>query len=204
MAMTSSSCCPVPDFCTDWFLCRIDHYRSPSGSLSPSKPSAVLLQGPHELVCLVYGFRPASINITWLLDNNTQLQSYNTSEPHKGSKGKFSVQSLLPLSPAEWLPGEIYTCRVTHSTISIALNISKPGLFTITRFDVSLEHLIGNIFNILIWRWTPAIYSWSHSLLLNRPCGGFWVWTHLCFHEKCLSQVNFLYGEKRMVISDRI
>ena len=110
-------------------LVSVTFCYSLSGSLSHSQPSAVLLQGPNELVCLAYGFSPASINITWLLDGTTQLQSYNTSEPHRGPKGKFSIQSRLPLSPYEWLPGQIYTCRVNHCNKNIALNMSKPGVY---------------------------------------------------------------------------
>nr|AAF72566.1 immunoglobulin D heavy chain constant region variant a [Gadus morhua] len=115
--------------------CRAEHCfttveknMSVAGSLSHSQPSALLLQGPNELVCLAYGFSPASINITWLLDGTTQLRSYNTSEPHRGPKGKFSIQSRLPLSPHEWLPGQMYTCRVNHCNGNIALNMSKPEI----------------------------------------------------------------------------
>ncbi|XP_059931247.1 hemicentin-1-like [Gadus macrocephalus] len=115
--------------------CRAEHCfttveknMNVAGSLSHSQPSALLLQGPNELVCLAYGFSPASINITWLLDGTTQLRSYNTTEPHRGPKGKFSIQSRLPLSPNEWLPGQMYTCRVNHCNGNIALNMSKPEI----------------------------------------------------------------------------
>lgn len=129
-----------------WFLCFLCHShncRCPSRSVSPSQPSAVLQQGPHELVCLAYGFSTASINITWLSHGATQLQSYNTSEPYTDPKGKFSIESRLPLAPFEWLPGQIYTCRVSHSTISIALNLSKPGLYI--HMPCKLRHLKGMV-----------------------------------------------------------
>ncbi|KAJ3583401.1 hypothetical protein NHX12_017465 [Muraenolepis orangiensis] len=117
------------------------------GSLSPSRPSAVLLQGPQELVCLAYGFSPAqSISITWFLDGTASLQSYNTSEPHRGPKGKFSIQSRLPLSPSKWLPGEVYTCRVNHSTAIIALNISKPEILEgIVFFDENKQVFVQDV-----------------------------------------------------------
>lgn len=94
-------------------------------SVVSSHPSAVMLRGDSELVCLVSGFSPAPINITWFLDNSTELYDCNTSEAHRGPDGKFSIQSHLRLSPTDMLPGAIHTCRVTHATISFDINVSQ-------------------------------------------------------------------------------
>uniref|UniRef100_A0A8C7K8Q5 Ig-like domain-containing protein n=1 Tax=Oncorhynchus kisutch TaxID=8019 RepID=A0A8C7K8Q5_ONCKI len=98
------------------------------GSVTPSAPTATLLQGPSELVCLVLGFNPSDINITWLLDNVTELWNNNTSTPYRAPGGMFGIRSHLSLAHQDLTPGAVYTCRVTHTTQTLALNISKPGV----------------------------------------------------------------------------
>ncbi|XP_045575994.1 uncharacterized protein isoform X4 [Salmo salar] len=98
------------------------------GSVTPSAPTATLLQGPSELVCLVLGFSSSDINITWLLDNVTELWNNNTSTTYRAPGGKFGIRSHLSLAHQDWTPGAVYTCRVTHTTQTLALNISKPVL----------------------------------------------------------------------------
>ncbi|KPP59732.1 hypothetical protein Z043_122322 [Scleropages formosus] len=96
-------------------------------SLIPSAPMAKLFWSLNELVCLVYGFSPAPINITWLLNGNTELLDYNTTAPSRGPDGKFIIRSHLKLS---MIPKAIYTCKVTHITKTLLPRISKQRMYT--------------------------------------------------------------------------
>ncbi|XP_074415790.1 Ig mu chain C region membrane-bound form [Scleropages formosus] len=94
----------------------------------PSPPTATLLQSSTELVCLVQGFNPAPINITWFLNHVTELLEHNTTGPSQGLDGTFTVISHLRTSISDSTPGTVYTCAVTHGTTWLRVNISKQEI----------------------------------------------------------------------------
>ncbi|XP_047213108.1 uncharacterized protein LOC124862937 isoform X1 [Girardinichthys multiradiatus] len=108
-------------------------------SVTYTKPSAILLQGENELVCLVSGFSPPSINITWFRSKTTEPMEYNTTKPYLGQDGKFSIQSCVRLSPIDSLPGVILTCKVTHEGATLSVNMSKPDTLEHCNFFDALK-----------------------------------------------------------------
>ncbi|KAF4092421.1 hypothetical protein AMELA_G00020860 [Ameiurus melas] len=117
------------------FSCVVSHESSEKpirkfinnvyASVNENAPSVELLQGQNKLVCLVYGYSPSAINITWLL-NNVSVQHYDsTNSSAKRPDGKFSIKSHLEVHASAWAPGDNYTCHVKHITGIVTRNISK-------------------------------------------------------------------------------
>ncbi|XP_068613624.1 uncharacterized protein [Brachionichthys hirsutus] len=98
------------------------------GTVTRSTPSATLLRGSGELVCLVTDFSPAAVSITWLLDDSKELRDYNTSSLYVAPNGRFSIHSRLRLSEVAWPAGAVISCRVTLANATLSLNISKPDI----------------------------------------------------------------------------
>ncbi|KAA0705619.1 Ig mu chain C region membrane-bound form [Triplophysa tibetana] len=129
---------PASQWKEDMYSCIVSHESSQNpiiatlenlyASLTHSAPTAKLLQGSNELVCLAFGFSPSAINITWLL-GLTEMSDHRVTSPAEDPDGKFSIRSHLHLPPTKWAPGEVYSCRVTHITGVLLLNISKPEIF---------------------------------------------------------------------------
>ncbi|XP_062422184.1 uncharacterized protein LOC134102935 [Pungitius pungitius] len=147
-------------------------------TVTHSKPSATLLQGSGELVCLVFGFSPATINITWFLDDTKGLLDYTTSEPHRGPDGTFNIQSHLNVSRVMWLPGANITCRVTHANITLSLDVSKPDSLKDCHFFDDIMHAEVNQdtgveswyfgFTFLVLFLTSFIYGVSATMIKTK------------------------------------
>ncbi|XP_051988682.1 Ig mu chain C region secreted form [Xyrauchen texanus] len=135
-SMHSALILPASQWTEGIYSCVVSHESSKDSiiatlenlyaSLIYSAPSAKLLQGSNELVCLAFGFSPSAIKFTWLL-GMTELSGHTVTSPAKGPDGKFWIQSHLKLLPSDWAPGEVYSCRVTHISDTLLINISKPG-----------------------------------------------------------------------------
>ncbi|XP_063501140.1 uncharacterized protein, partial [Symphalangus syndactylus] len=66
-----------------------------------------------QLLCLVSGYTPGTINITWLEDG--QVMGVDLSTNSTAQEGELaSTQSELTLTQKQWLSDRTYTCQVTY------------------------------------------------------------------------------------------
>ncbi|XP_063051539.1 H-2 class II histocompatibility antigen, A-U alpha chain-like [Engraulis encrasicolus] len=95
-------------------------YKNPAEPQAPPMSSIyprndVTLGTANTLICLVTGFYPPHINVTWTRNNkNVTMETRNSQLRMNGQDGSFTQFFTLQFTPEE---GDIYTCTVEHSAL---------------------------------------------------------------------------------------
>ncbi|XP_072455753.1 immunoglobulin lambda-like polypeptide 1 [Notamacropus eugenii] len=77
------------------------------------------------LVCLLNGFYPSAVEVSWTKDGSPVSQGVSTATPSRQSDNKYSTSSFLSLSADQWLSANIYICKVTHDGKVIQKELSR-------------------------------------------------------------------------------
>uniref|UniRef100_UPI0037870BCD 1G12 Fab light chain n=1 Tax=Homo sapiens TaxID=9606 RepID=UPI0037870BCD len=86
---------------------------APSVFLFP--PSSEELQANKAtLVCLISDFYPGAVTVAWKADSSPSKAGVETTTPSKQSNNKYSLSSVLSLTPEQWKSHRSYSCQVTH------------------------------------------------------------------------------------------
>nr|AAO16054.1 immunoglobulin lambda light chain [Ornithorhynchus anatinus] len=86
---------------------------SPTVNVFPPS-SAELDSKKATLVCLLNGFYPSSVTVTWKANGATVTSGVETTKPSKQTDNKYMASSYLSLTPDQWKAKDSYTCQVSH------------------------------------------------------------------------------------------
>lgn len=75
----------------------------------------VQLTEPNTLICLVTGFYPAPVNVSWTRNGEKVTEGTSINVPYPNHEGTFTQISRLHFVPEQ---GDIYSCRVQHPALS--------------------------------------------------------------------------------------
>ncbi|XP_072115608.1 major histocompatibility complex class I-related gene protein-like [Mobula birostris] len=110
---------------------------------------------PLRLSCLVTGFYPQAIDVSWLRDGEW-VPEIGSSDVLPNHDGTYQVMKMITLNEAE---GAKYSCYIEHATLLQGLNIpqertTKKDTKTVTVAGVAIIPLIllGIIIGIGFWR----------------------------------------------------
>ncbi|XP_062398237.1 H-2 class II histocompatibility antigen, A-R alpha chain-like isoform X2 [Sardina pilchardus] len=95
-------------------------YKNPAVAQAPPMSSIyprddVMVGSENTLICLVTGFYPPQLNVTWTKNNHIVTKGVSTSQLRVNvNEGTFSQFYMLQFTPQ---PGDMYTCTVEHSAL---------------------------------------------------------------------------------------
>ncbi|XP_055972074.1 immunoglobulin kappa light chain-like [Sorex fumeus] len=92
-----------------------------------AKPSVFIFQPSEEqlltntasIVCMLNNFYPRDYKVTWRVDNSIRNSGIQESVTEQDSKDNtYSLSSVLTMPTSEYKTHNVYTCEVTHNTLS--------------------------------------------------------------------------------------
>ncbi|NWX39269.1 SHPS1 phosphatase, partial [Steatornis caripensis] len=86
---------------------------SPRVHVVRDPPSPVEVNKTMNFTCLVNGFYPEDVAVTWL-ENGTEMNVENISRRVETPQGLFELSSLVQVQATEEKNGSVFTCRVVH------------------------------------------------------------------------------------------
>uniref|UniRef100_A0A3B1J7Q7 Ig-like domain-containing protein n=1 Tax=Astyanax mexicanus TaxID=7994 RepID=A0A3B1J7Q7_ASTMX len=103
----------------------------------PASPPSVVLLSPSQggssggevsVVCVLQGFYPDSVTLSWAEDGRAVAGSeVQTGPSRRRADGTLSQSSVLKLSAGRWSSGHAFTCRVTHPALTSPLTKSTSA-----------------------------------------------------------------------------
>nr|XP_034954001.1 immunoglobulin lambda-1 light chain-like isoform X2 [Zootoca vivipara] len=85
----------------------------PTVNVFPPSPEELKTSDKATAVCLIDGFYPSTIQVTWQADGNAISSGVETTTPTK-LNDKYAASSYLNMKKSEWENYERVTCKVTH------------------------------------------------------------------------------------------
>nr|XP_034953976.1 immunoglobulin lambda-1 light chain-like isoform X9 [Zootoca vivipara] len=85
----------------------------PTVNVFPPSPEELKTSDKATAVCLIDGFYPSPIQVTWQADGNTISSGVETTTPTK-LNDKYAASSYLNMKKSVWESYDRVTCKVTH------------------------------------------------------------------------------------------
>ncbi|XP_044295002.1 H-2 class II histocompatibility antigen, A-U alpha chain-like [Varanus komodoensis] len=89
----------------------------PKVTVYPEKPAEV--GEPNILICLVSGFSPPEVGVTWLRNGQVVTDRVEETDFYPNKDNSFRMFSYMTFIPGR---GDVYVCRVTHSGLEQPLD----------------------------------------------------------------------------------
>nr|XP_034953999.1 immunoglobulin lambda-1 light chain-like isoform X2 [Zootoca vivipara] len=85
----------------------------PTVNVFPPSPEELKTSDKATAVCLIDGFYPSTIQVTWQADGTAISSGVETTTPTK-LNDKYAASSYLNMKKSEWESYDRVTCKVTH------------------------------------------------------------------------------------------
>ncbi|CAI5797417.1 immunoglobulin lambda-1 light chain-like isoform X2 [Podarcis lilfordi] len=85
----------------------------PTVNVFPPSPEELKSSDSATLVCLMDGFYPGVVQVTWQADGTPISSGVETTTPTK-LNDKYAASSYLSMKKSDWERKEEVTCKVTH------------------------------------------------------------------------------------------